>query len=155
LRTPLTLIKGFVHTLLEGGAESPAQANSYLQTIAKHTNRLTFLIEDLLTLARLEGGEAAMNFQAVMPREVAGRVMVDLGPRAAERGVTVTNEVPEGLRVQADADRLEQVFMNLVENAIKYGRERGRITVGGRSLPGTRVELWVSDDGPGIPPESR
>jgi two-component system phosphate regulon sensor histidine kinase PhoR len=155
LRTPLTLIKGFVHTLLDGGAESPARAASYLQTIAKHTDRLTFLIEDLLTLARLEGGEAAMNLQAVGLREVAARVLADLAPRAAERRMALANELPETLRAWADADRFEQVLLNLVENAIRYGRDQGSISVGGRPVPGNRIEVWVRDDGPGIPPESR
>jgi two-component system phosphate regulon sensor histidine kinase PhoR len=155
LRTPLTLIKGFVHTLIDGGAESPAQALGYLHTIAKHTDRLTFLIEDLLTLARLESGGAVINPQPVRLREVTEHVLADLGPRAEGRGVTLANDVPETLGAKADADRLEQVLLNLVENAIKHGREQGRVTVGGRSVAGHRIELWVRDDGPGIPPESR
>ena len=155
LRTPLTLIKGFVQTLLEGGAETKEDEARYLQTVAKHTDRLTFLIEDLLSIARLEGGEAALNRHPIRLQEIAARVAADLAPRALERRVTIVNEMSGTLEGWADGDRLEQVWLNLIENAIKYGRDGGRITLGGRVLPENRVECWVRDDGPGVPPESR
>ena len=64
------------------------------------------------------------------------------------------NEIPEALHGRADPDRLEQVFVNLVDNAVKYGRANGRVVVKGRTVNGS-VELCVTDDGPGIPPEAR
>jgi two-component system phosphate regulon sensor histidine kinase PhoR len=155
LRTPLSLIKGFVETLLEGAKNDPEKATRFLQTIEKHTDRLTFLIEDLLTISRLESGQIVMNLHPVDLREETRRVLEDLRSRAEEKGSRLENSVPPGLTAQADADRLQQVLFNLVENAIKYGRNEGCVTVGGREASHGKVELWVRDDGPGIPAESR
>jgi len=155
LRTPLTLIKGFVETLLAGAKDNPEQAGRFLGTIEKHTDRLTFLIEDLLTISRLEGVEVSMNFQTVGLKEIAQRVLDDLRTPAAERNVTLENLLPDELCALADGDRLEQVFYNLVNNAMKYGRPAGRVSLGGKPLPGNKAQVWVRDDGPGIPPEAR
>jgi two-component system phosphate regulon sensor histidine kinase PhoR len=155
LRTPLNLIKGFVELLLGGAKDDPADAARYLQTIARHTDRLTFLIEDLLTISQLESAEAAMNLQPVQLRDLAQRVLDDLQPRAAERGATLQNLIPASLHACADADRLEQVFYNLVENALKHGGHAGRVTLEARTLPHERVEVCARDNGPGIPIESR
>ena len=155
LRTPLSLIKGFVETLLEGAKNDPEKATRFLQTIEKHTDRLTFLIEDLLTISRLESGQIVMNLHPVDLREETQRVIDDLRSRADEKGSRFDNTVPTGLMAQADADRLQQVLFNLVENAIKYGRNQGCVTIGGNEAAENKVELWVRDDGPGIPVESR
>lgn len=155
LRTPLSLIKGFVETLLNGAKDEPETATRFLQTIEKHTDRLTYLIEDLLTISRLESGQIVMNLHLVELREEAARVMDDLQARAAEKNVTLENLVPAGLSAQADADRLQQVLFNLIENAIKYGRDAGRVSIGGKSRSENDVELWVHDDGPGIPAGAR
>jgi two-component system phosphate regulon sensor histidine kinase PhoR len=158
LRTPLSLIKGFVETLLEGAKNDPQKCTRFLQTIEKHTDRLTFLIEDLLTISRLESGQLVMNLHSVDLHEEARRVADDLRSRAADKNVSLENRVPAALTARADAERLQQVLTNLVENAIKYGRRDGRVTIGGQPGGETRsekVEMWVADDGPGIPPELR
>src|ERR1043166_3163914 len=155
LRTPLSLIKGFVETLLEGAKDEPELATRFLQTIEKHTDRLTYLIEDLLTISRLESGQLVMNLQEVDLVEEVARVVDDLQARASSKKTTLQNLLPQGLAARADADRLQQVLFNLVENAIKYGKNEGRVSIGGRNLAENRVELWVQDDGPGIPAEAR
>ena len=155
LRTPLSLIKGFVETLLGGAADDPASRVRFLQTIEKQTDRLTFLIEDLLTVSRLESGQIALNFQSVELRPEVQRVIDDLRSRVQDKTVTVANEVPPRLTARVDGERLQQVLLNLVENAIKYGRPSGQVVVGGRDVSAKKVELFVRDDGPGIPPESR
>jgi two-component system phosphate regulon sensor histidine kinase PhoR len=155
LRTPLSLIKGFVETLLEGAKNDPEKATRFLQTIEKHTDRLTFLIEDLLTISRLESGQIVMNLQPVDLREQTQHVMDDLHSRADEKQIRLDNAVPNGLSARADADRLQQVLFNLVENAIKYGRNQGSVAIGGKDTGDGKVEMWVRDDGPGIPAESR
>jgi len=155
LRTPLSLIKGFVETLLEGAKNDPEKATRFLQTIEKHADRLTFLIEDLLTISRLESGQIVMNLHAVDLHEETQRVLEDLRSRADEKSIRLDNSVPAGLTAQADADRLQQVLFNLVENAIKYGCNEGCMTVGGKEAADGKIELWVRDDGPGIPAESR
>ncbi len=75
--------------------------------------------------------------------------------RAQRKKVTLQNSVPAELQARADTDRLQQVLFNLIENAIKYGRPEGKVRVGGRTNGGEQVELWVEDDGPGIPQEAR
>jgi two-component system phosphate regulon sensor histidine kinase PhoR len=155
LRTPLSLIKGFVETLLEGAKNDPELATRFLQTIEKHTDRLTYLIEDLLTISRLESGQIVMNLHQVDLGAQVQRVIDDLQARAAEKKIKVENQLPDGLTARADADRLQQVLFNLVENAIKYGRSEGCVCIGGKAAPEGKVEMWVKDDGPGIPPEAK
>ncbi|MBI2928704.1 MAG: PAS domain-containing protein [Verrucomicrobia bacterium] len=155
LRTPLAMIKGYVETLLDGAKDEPATATRFLQTIARHTDRLTYLIEDLLTISKLESGQLALNSQALCPRDVVQHVFDDLEARAAERRTHLENAVPEKLRVTADTDRLQQVLFNLLENAIKYGRVEGHVRVSGRGADNDTVELSVADDGPGIPAEAQ
>lgn len=154
LRTPLSLIKGYVETLLDGAKDDPAVATRFLRTIEKHADRLTFLIDDLLTISQLESGQVAFNIQPLDLGDQAEQVLTELGGRGAEKKVTVNNEVPPGLRIQADGDRLQQVLFNLVDNAIKYGHVGGHVRIGGRRLAEGTIEGWVSDDGPGIPPEA-
>jgi two-component system phosphate regulon sensor histidine kinase PhoR len=157
LRTPLSLIKGFVETLIDGARHDPEVGLRFLQTIEKHANRLTFLIEDLLTISQLESGSVVLNCQSGEVQPLVDKVLEDLSARADAREIRLRNEVPSNLLIRADFDRLQQVFFNLVDNAIKYGRTGGEVVVGGEPIPGTGepgVALWVRDDGPGIPREA-
>jgi two-component system phosphate regulon sensor histidine kinase PhoR len=154
LRTPLSLIKGFVETLMDGAKDDPAVAMRFLQTIDKHADRLTYLIEDLLAISRLESGQITLNLQQVALHPLTQRVVDDLQSRAADKQVTLENLVPAELAVRADADRLQQVISNLVDNAIKYGKSAGRVVIAARLTDTGIVEFSVADDGPGIPAES-
>lgn len=153
LRTPLSLIKGYVETLLDGARNDPEVAERFLKIIERNTNRLDLLIQDLLTISALESGRMKLNLQPVDVRAIAEKVLGDLHGKADARNVTLTNELPL-LPVRADANRLDQVFANLVDNAIKYGRANGKVNVGGRRIEDGRLEIYVHDDGPGIPAES-
>jgi two-component system, OmpR family, phosphate regulon sensor histidine kinase PhoR len=155
LRTPLSLIKGFVETLLEGAKDNPDLAAQFLRTIEKHADRLTFLIEDLLTISRLESGRTVMDLNEVELHDEVQRVIDDLQARAAERKIRMDNQVPPELRARADTDRLQQVLFNLVENAIKYGRPEGIVTVAAKMRSDNNIVVSVQDNGPGIPPEAR
>ncbi|NBV25500.1 MAG: PAS domain-containing protein, partial [Proteobacteria bacterium] len=155
LRTPLSMIKGYVETLIDGAKDKPEVATKFLQTIDKHADRLTYLIEDLLTISRLESGQIVMNLQPTDLQTVAERVLGDLESKAAAKPSTLINEVPADTLAHADADRLQQVLFNLVDNAIKYGRSGGHVTIGARQKDAKLIELWVRDDGPGIPPEAQ
>jgi two-component system phosphate regulon sensor histidine kinase PhoR len=132
----------------------PEQSTRFLQKIDKHSDRLLFLIEDLLAISRLESGQVALNFQQVSLRDIAQRVVDDLGALAAARHTTLENRIPADLSVWADADRLPQVFFNLTENAIKYGKAEGRVILNAPEASGQKAEVFVTDDGPGIPPEA-
>jgi two-component system, OmpR family, phosphate regulon sensor histidine kinase PhoR len=153
LRTPLSLIKGSAETLLDGAIHDPPQAMRFLQKIDKHADRLLYLIEDLLVISRLESGQAALNLAQVDLRELCQRVLDDLAARAAARPATLDNQIPAHTVVWADADRLQQVFFNLADNAIKYGKSGGCVTLGARDT-GEKTEVFVADDGPGIPPDA-
>jgi two-component system phosphate regulon sensor histidine kinase PhoR len=154
LRTPLSLIKGFAQTLLDGALHDPDQAARFLQKIDKHSDRLLFLIEDLLAISRLESGQIALNFEQLNLRDLAQRVVEDLAQPAAARQTSLVNRIPASLSVRADADRLPQVFFNLTDNAIKYGKAAGRVVLDARETDGQKIEVSVSDDGPGIPSEA-
>ena len=154
LRTPLSMIKGYVETLINGAKDDPNVAMRFLQTIEKHADRLTCLIEDLLTISRLESGQIVMNIQKVGLRSVAEDVKDDLLSRAGDKKVKLENRVPDDLVVRADADRVQQVIFNLVDNAIKYGRPEGRVWISARLADGQFAEISVRDNGPGIPPDS-
>ncbi len=153
LRTPLSLIKGYVETLLDGARENPEVAVKFLQTIDRNAERLKLLIEDLLTVSELESGRVRLNLQSVQLSPLVNNVFEDFKTRAAARNIRLVSEVPD-LVVRADADRLDQVLSNLVDNAIKYGRQRGVVTVGASLADSGQVEVFVRDDGPGIPPEA-
>jgi two-component system phosphate regulon sensor histidine kinase PhoR len=154
LRTPLSLIKGFAQTLLDGAHEDPAQAVRFLQKIDKHSDRLLFLIEDLLAISQLESGQGALNPQMVNLHDLTQRVLDDLVAPAAAYKTILENRIPAQTMIWADTDRLQQVLYNLTENAIKYGRKGGLVTVGVNEGAGDKREVFVADDGPGIPPES-
>lgn len=153
LRTPLSLIKGYVETLLDGAKDNPEVATKFLQTIQRNSERLQFLIEDLLTISELESGRLKMNLQSVRVRSLVDRVLEDFKTQAESRQVELKNDVPD-LTARGDSDRLQQVLGNLIGNAIKYGRSDGHVSVGGQLSGGNSIELCVRDDGPGIPPEA-
>lgn len=154
LRTPLSLIKGYVETLLNGAKDQPEVAEKFLRTIDRNAERLRLLMEDLLTVSQLESGGLQMEFRPVALLPLCRKICEDFRPRAAGRKATLNADLPE-LTVRADLHRLEQVLSNLVDNAIKYGREGGAVQITARALPETKqVEVAVVDNGPGIPPES-
>jgi two-component system phosphate regulon sensor histidine kinase PhoR len=154
LRTPLSLIKGFAQTLLDGAKDDPSQSARFLQKIDKHSDRLLFLIEDLLAISRLESGHAALNPQMVDLHDLTQRVLDDLGAPSTARRTVLENKIPAQTVIWADADRLQQVLFNLTENAIKYGRQGGSVAVGIGGNHPDKLEVFVADDGPGIPPDA-
>ena len=154
LRTPLSLIKSAAETLIDGGRNDPAVTVRFLEIIDKHANRLAHLIDDLLLLARLDSGRVELNLAPVSLRPAAQETLDDAALLARARGVRLTNQVPADLVARADSERLRQVLGNLIDNAIKYGRQDGEVVVAGTMLEDGRVQFSVRDDGPGIPPEA-
>ncbi|MEI7533450.1 MAG: ATP-binding protein [Verrucomicrobiae bacterium] len=153
LRTPLSLIKGYVETLLDGARDNPEVAERFLKIIERNANRLDLLIQDLLTISALESEQIKLNFQSVNLHALAEKVLTDLNAKAENKNVQLVNELPE-LTTNGDVNRLDQVLANLVDNAIKYGGANGSVRVGGKELPDGKLEIFVRDDGPGIPPEA-
>ena len=153
LRTPLSLIKGYVETLLDGARNNPEVAERFLKIIERNTQRLDLLIQDLLTISALESERIKLNLQPVELRPLVEKIFTDLKPPADNKNIELVNRLSE-LAATADVNRLEQVLANLVDNAIKYGRAQGKVIVGGKKLDDGKLEMFVQDDGPGIPAES-
>jgi len=154
LRTPLSLIKGYTETLLDGAKDNPEVALKFLQTIDRNAERLKLLIEDLLTISELESGRMRLQLQTVALQPFVAKLVEDFKPRASSRNVRLASEMPD-LSANADPNRVGQVLSNLVDNAIKYGRNEGTVTIRAKLVDDGRIELCVADDGPGIPEEAR
>ena len=155
LRTPLSLIKGFVETLIDGAQTDPSVLDKFLRTISKHADRLTFLIEDLLTISKLESGQIVMNYQAESLLGISRRVVDDLQSRLKEKSVILENRIAQNILVKADAARVQQVFFNLVDNAVKYGRQGGLIFLDASLTDQGTVQVSVKNEGPGIPADAQ
>jgi len=154
LRTPLTSIKGFVETLLDGALEDKLLCRRFLSIIDSETDRLTRLIDDLLTLSAMESKEIKLNLQNVNLVESVKSVFNIMGPQAAEKKLRLELVYPPGVTwVQADQDLVGQVLINLIDNAIKYSSDNGRVVVR-ISRVGRKTVVRVSDTGIGISKES-
>lgn len=153
LRTPVSMIKGYLESLRDSASHDPMLQERFLRVIGRNADRLALLVEDLLTISELESGRARLDLQPVDLRLLAAEVLGEFEPRATTRRIRLHNAVPD-LRVLADANRLHQVFSNLVDNAVKYGRLEGCVEVTASRRDDDRVEICVHDDGPGLPPEA-
>jgi two-component system phosphate regulon sensor histidine kinase PhoR len=153
LRTPLTAIQGYLETLLSGALDERENARRFLEIVLRHSERLGRLLDDLTDLSNIETGKVALRREPVRVDEVVASVVGIIDPRAERSRVSVTSRVPPDLpEVSADRDRLSQVLINLVDNAVKYTPEGGSVTVTARRLPEDAVEVAVTDTGIGIPP---
>lgn len=155
LRTPLTSIKGFLETLLAGAMRSPDRARDFLERMDQDVSRLSRLIDDLLDLARIESGALPMNMKEL---DLAGEIQKVLNifqPRLEEKKISILNTPDENISrlVLADPDRLEQVLVNLLDNAIKFSKPQGRIKLSAEKTPENFIRVSIEDSGPGIPQE--
>ncbi len=148
LRTPLTCITGYVETLVDDGSLSD-QAREFLQIILKNATRMNRLTEDLLALASVESGDYKLRLQKIEASRLVEEAVGSLAGLVLDSELTLEAGETTDEYVMADLDALSQVFGNLVENAIKYGRTGGRIRVGVRKQEAS-VEFYVQDFGPGI-----
>jgi two-component system phosphate regulon sensor histidine kinase PhoR len=152
LRTPLTAIQGYLETLLGGALEEPEHARKFLEVVFRHTERLGRLLDDLTDLSNIELGKIALRMEPVPVGEVVESVLAIISPRAAAGRVGLEAELPPDVPpALADRDRLAQILINLVDNAVKYTPAGGRVTVAVRSPGGGEIEVAVSDTGIGIP----
>ncbi len=153
-RTPLAIIQGYVETLQEDPGGDPALTARALEVMHRHCQRLTFLIDDLLTIARLESQDLPLQLQLVNLQEIATHTIQQLESKIREARASVQLDFPPDLPpIEADSWRVEQVFFNLLTNALRYGTQPdtpAAIVV--RASPeGSLVRIEVSDNGPGIP----
>jgi two-component system phosphate regulon sensor histidine kinase PhoR len=137
--------------LLSGALDEPENARRFLEIVLRHSERLGRLLNDLTDLSNIELGKVALRREVVRVGEVVASVIGMIGPRAARSRVTVSADGPADLPpVVADRDRLAQILINLVDNAVKYTPEGGAVTVRSRTVDGM-VEVAVADTGVGIP----
>ena len=149
LRTPLTSVLAFVETLENGALEDPDSSRRFLAIIRKNASRMHELIDELLELTAIEGGNVRLRVEEVELKSLVDESIAALAAKADAREITIINNVAQGVRVFADAGRLERMLTNLIDNGIKFNGPKGQVTI--RHEPGARDKIIVEDDGDGIP----
>jgi len=152
LKTPLTSIKGFIETLLEGALEDKEKREKFLQIMEEDTSRLSRLIDELLELSKIESKQERFNLTHLNLKQLIGSVVETLEPQIKEKKIIINNHFPD-IQVRADSDKLRQVMVNLLDNAIKFNKEEGTITFDIQEIEDD-FQVSVTDTGPGIPEEA-
>jgi signal transduction histidine kinase/GGDEF domain-containing protein len=162
LRTPLAAIKNAVQLMLSGKTgEVNENQEKFLSMADRNINRLTNILNDLLSLSRIESGKIELNFQNVALKRIIELTASSIRPQADVKSIQIEVGVPEQLpAVYGDPEKIEQILTNLIGNSIKFTAEGGKILITAKPLPkgkeggyGDRVDVSVIDTGIGIPPE--
>lgn len=150
IKTPITAIKGFAETLLDGAMYDRENAEAFLHTIKSHSERLNRLVEDLLTISRLEHRDLTINKQEFNLSDAIDHVIQTITIEAAKKDIAVSRSITgEPALILADRDRVEQILLNLADNAVKFTKA-GEIEIGTGS-DGTKNFFYVKDTGIGVP----
>lgn len=150
LKTPITSIKGFVETLRDGAINDPEEAERFLSIVSKHADRLNAIIEDLLTLSRLEqGGQEGVDMQDIGLCGLVASAVEVCAQRAAEKNITIETDCSDDLSATVNPPLIEQALINLIGNAVKYSPTDRTVTVRGEK-DGAGIKLSVQDRGYGI-----
>lgn len=154
LKTPIFAAQGFVHTLIDGAKDDPEVRDKFLQKAAKSLDGLDILVRDLVSLSQMESGDIRMDRQFIDLYAICQDVLEQLDKKAARRNITLSllATKKDKFIVRADSFRINQVLINLVDNAIKYGTENGKVLLR-LNHEKRSVKVQVIDDGPGIAPE--
>lgn len=153
LRTPLASIQGYTETLLDGAIHDPAHNVKFLNIIRQNAERLTRLTADLLILSRVEQGQQKLNFGGYHIHRLLQAGLDTMRPLAERKSIElVLDPIPAGSEVYCDSEAVQQILTNLLDNALKFTPEGGRVAVGSRPLSDQWVEIYVRDSGIGIPP---
>jgi len=153
LRTPLTTIKGYAETLLEGALKEEV-ASQFIQVIKRHSDRLEKIVQDLLILSKIESKEFQLKMESLSVSDLIGDVLDFIKEPLNKKKISVSvGELPPTLMAYGDRQYLEQVLINILDNAIKYGHERGKMIISAAERDQREVEISVKDDGIGIPKE--
>ncbi|MBM3166197.1 MAG: cell wall metabolism sensor histidine kinase WalK [Chloroflexi bacterium] len=153
LRSPLTSIKGFAQAITDGTAKDKQSQNKAASIIEDESKRMMRLVDDLLELSKLESGQITMAREAVDIKELLEHCRDIFAMRAEEKGVKLTLEMQPLSAASGDIDRLEQVFNNLIDNALKHTPKGGKVSITAYQPATSLIEVTVSDTGQGIPPE--
>ncbi|MGA2464608.1 MAG: ATP-binding protein [Thermodesulfobacteriota bacterium] len=153
LRTPLTTIKGYAETLLEGALKEAA-AFQFVQVIKRHTDRLTKIVEDLLMLSKIESKEFQLKIEFISLPDFINDVIDFVKEAAEKKEISISqSKITPSQAVGADRNYLEQIFINLLDNAIKYTHEGGKVTISAIEKDKREIQFSIEDDGMGIPRE--
>jgi two-component system phosphate regulon sensor histidine kinase PhoR len=152
LKTPLTAIRGYVETLLEGAVDDKAHAMEFLGVILQQSKRLDNIVSDLLKLSSLESYAVEVKKEDVALKELADSLIAGLASVFKSKKAAVSNLIPSGLVVKADPEKLGQVFINLLDNAVKFSSQNAVVEVAAAESHGS-VKVTVKDGGIGIPQE--
>lgn len=155
LRTPLTSIRGFLEAAVDGIAQSPEEVDEYLRIAMEETERMRRLVLTLMDLSSIESGRVTLYLEPIHLRRAVMTVLDKLTPQIRSKGLVIETDLPPDLpSVSADSDKLEQILMNLIHNAVRHTPAGGVIRIGAavRDGSGRWVEVVVTDSGPGIPP---
>lgn len=151
-RTPLAIINGYLETLMDGAINDPLMAEKSLSAMHKNSRRLALLINDLLTISRLEDRSSLMDFHPVDLKELLDHVLEDLEPQISARQARVVVDWPDEARpARADGRRLEQVYSNLLGNALRYSDVAQPLIHISACRRADEIQIRFSDNGPGIP----
>ncbi|MCK5305784.1 MAG: HAMP domain-containing protein [Candidatus Omnitrophica bacterium] len=151
LRTPIASIKGYAETLIEGALDDKENARDFLKIIYSDSDRLAKLIDDILDLSRVESGRLKMTLTPSAVKPIIERVVAGLKKQAQDKSVKIKIDIPQDIpRVLADENRVAQVLLNLIDNAIKYTESKGEVIISADEQ-GEFVRIDVSDTGIGIP----
>jgi two-component system phosphate regulon sensor histidine kinase PhoR len=150
LKTPLTSIKGFVETLLEGALDDKENNRNFLKIIQDHAERLDTLVNDLLSLSHLESKEIMLKKTNFNLKQQVESVISGFRSQLKKKDIEIKNDLPAGISLAADKDKLEQVVTNLIDNAIKFNKEKGFVRVFSEEING-KLKITVEDSGIGIP----
>lgn len=150
LRTPISSIKGYSETLLEGALDDKENARDFLKIIYSDSDRLARLVDDLLDLSKIESGRLKMDIKRCSILSIVKRVVAGLSNQAKAKSIAIRIDISKDIpQILADEVRIAQVLLNLIDNAIKYNRESGTVTISAKDK-GKFVQIDVSDTGPGI-----
>lgn len=150
IKTPVAAIKGFADTLIDGALDDRPNALKFIRIIKSNSERINSLVDDLMTISKIELGVIRVEKSTVNLDDIIENVQANLADRAIKKGLYLNKSVsPDAMNIQADRDRLIQIFTNLVDNAIKF-TEKGGVTMGACEVEG-RTALFVEDTGIGIP----
>ena len=152
LRTPLAAIRGYAETLLDGAIDDPENNRKFLEIIMRQATRLTNIAADLLTLSELESNAGAAQPHPISVSAVLESALRTVEPAAEARGITLLRDTIDDLNVNGRELRLEQVFVNLLDNAIKFSRPNSEISIAVQSVDG-KARITIADSGIGIPSE--
>ena len=155
LRTPLATVKSYAETLMDSGVEDAELKHKFLSVIVRETDRMTRIVKDLLTLSRLdEGAEGAKNLETIDVKAFLNNIVESMFINAKKKNQTITYKIENNVpMITTESDKLEQVIVNILSNAIKYTPEGGHIKVISGALY-SEIFIKIIDDGIGIPKEN-